>query len=184
MSEDPRSVWIDQPHEDPIVDFSDFATRRTRKLRSSTRADIAMSIAAILFFAAMVAWRIAWAGDRVPLWAWAAIAGWVLISLYWFRDRLWRNRPPQGDLAAAGADYYRTELARRRDHLRNEWVWHGPLLLAGLVLVASALHYASRQRWLTIIPLFVLLAAWTGFDAWRRHRQAAELQREIDEIVP
>jgi hypothetical protein len=35
-----------------------------------------------------------------------------------------------------------------------------------------------------VLPLIVLLAVWTGFGVWRRHRQAKELQREIDAIEP
>ena len=39
-------------------------------------------------------------------------------------------------VASTGMEYYRRELERRRDHLRNAWVWHGPLLLACFMLIA------------------------------------------------
>lgn len=166
------------------MNFRKFASRRTRELYLSTRAEILLSMGAILFFAAVLAWRIRWAGDRVPPWAWLAVIAWVLISLYRFRDRLWHKGTSWDDRAAPALDYYRNELARRRDHLRNEWLWHGPLLLACLIFGASVVGKMMPGRLLTLAPLFVLLVVWTGFGIWRRRRQAEELQREIDDISP
>jgi hypothetical protein len=108
-----------------------------------------------------------------------------VISLYWFRHRIWRrNASPPDAVAAAGAEYYRKELERRRDHLRNPWLWHGPLFLACAVLVAILAAETCRgyQDLRNVLPLVVLLAVWTGYGVWRRRRQARELQQEIDEM--
>jgi hypothetical protein len=57
-------------------------------------------------------------------------------------------------------------------------------LLACLILTAIVIRGQAFQPLRNVLPLIVLLAVWTGFGVWRRHRQAKELQREIDAIEP
>jgi uncharacterized BrkB/YihY/UPF0761 family membrane protein len=110
---------------------------------------------------------------------------WIAISLFWFRHRIWRSDSSRPEaVAATGLEYYRTELNRRRDHLRNEWLWHGPLALASIILIAvltGSSNMAFRPLG-SILPLILLLVAWIGFSFWRRRLQAQELQREINEM--
>lgn len=193
MSEEPQAkdlgaAWRSQPEEKLPVNLEQFVNRRTRYLSSSTRWEIVMSMASALFFVAIIALRFASAHDslqQLALIAMIAVIAWVLISLYWFRDRIWRESHPGKDvLAATCREHYRQELARRRDHLRNEWLWHGPLLLACLISVVIFIGTAfpGIERLGSALPLVVLLVAWTGFGLRRRRQQANEIQREIDEI--
>jgi hypothetical protein len=185
-----RAVWRGRPEEKLPVNPERFVSRRTRDLSSSTRSEIAMSIGSVLFFAAIVALRFASAHERIQRLGLAAAIpaiAWVLISLYWFRDRIWRADAPREDaLAAACREYYRKELERRRDHLRNVWLWHGPLFLACLISAAVFLGigkaFPGFERLRNALPLVVLLAVWTGFGLRRRRRQAKQIQQEIDEI--
>jgi hypothetical protein len=184
-AKDPGAVWRDQPEEKLAMNMEQIVKRRTEELSSVTRSEILMSIGAALLFVAVVAWRMAPFRDRLPEIGFAAVLGWVVISLYWFRHRIWRqNTSPPDAVAATGAEYYRKELERRRDHLRNAWLWHGPLFLACSVLVAilGAETYRGYQDLRNVLPLMILLAIWTGYGVWRRRRQARELQREIDEL--
>jgi hypothetical protein len=165
--------------------LDDFVNRRTRELHASTRSEIVMSISAALLFTAVVAWRFASVHERLPQLGVGAVMAWVLVSLYVFRDRIWRSEAPgNGALAATGVDHYRRQLLRRRAHLRNAWLWHGPLLLACLVLAGVILRDTLHafDRLLTVLPLLILLVIWTGFGLLRRLRQADELQREIAEL--
>jgi hypothetical protein len=183
---DPGAIWRDQPEERRKVDLEQTLKQRTEELYSSTRSEILMSIGAALLFVGVVAWRLGSAHDLLEQGGFAAILVWVVISLYWFRYRI-RRRPSRPDApAAAGLEYYRGELERRRDHLKNEWLWHGPLFLACVTLVAilTGHVFSGYQPLRNVLPLLVLLAVWTGFGFWRRLRQAKELQREIDEIAP
>jgi O-antigen/teichoic acid export membrane protein len=167
------------------MNMQEIVKRRTEELSSSTRSEILMSIGAALLFVAVVAWRIAPFHDGLPEIGFGAVLAWVLISLYWFRHRIWRRTvSPPDAVAAPGVDYYRKELERRRDHLRNPWLWHGPLFLACSVLVAilAAETYRGYQDLRNVMPLVVLLAVWTAYGIWRRRSQARELQREIDEM--
>src|SRR5690349_7146856 len=90
---DPGTVWRDQPAEQVPVDLN----RRARELYSSTRAEILMSICAALLLVGVVAWRFATDRVHIPVPLVAACVGWVLISLYWFRDRIWRRPEPEAE---------------------------------------------------------------------------------------
>ena len=185
-AKDPGAIWRDQPEERRTVNLEHILKQRTEELYSSTRSEILMSIGAALLFIGVVAWRLGPTQDRLEQVGFAAVLLWVIISLYWFRYRI-RRRPSRPDApAAAGLEYYRAELERRRDHLKNEWLWHGPLFLACVTLVAilTGHVFSDYQPLRNVLPLLVLLAVWTGFGFWRRQRQAKELQREIDEIAP
>jgi hypothetical protein len=182
---DPAAIWKSQPEEKLAVNLEQIVNRRTEELYASTRSEILMSIGAALLFVGVMALRLAPARDRLLELGCAAVIAWAGISLYRFRRWIWRREPARPDAAAAtGLEHYRKELERRRDHLRNEWLWHGPLFLACLVLIAiwTGRAFPGYGRLGNVLPLVVLLAVWTGFGFWRRLRKAKELQREIDEM--
>jgi hypothetical protein len=187
MSEakDPGAIWRDQPEEELTVNLEEIVNRRAEELSSSTRSEILMSIGAALLFVGVVAWRLGPAHGRLQEVGLAAVIAWAVISLYWFRRRIWRRNPARPDaIAATGLEYYRKELEQRRDHLRNAWLWHGPLFLACMILIVvlTGKAFTGPERLRSVLPLVVLLAVWTAFGVTRRLRQARELQREIDEI--
>jgi hypothetical protein len=187
QTSDPGGIWRDQPDEKLPVDLKQIVERRTEQLSSSTRWEILGSIAATLFLVGVMAWRLEIAHEGLLEFGFAAALAWVVISLYWFRRRIWRRDSSRRDaIAATGQEFYRAQLQRRRDHLRNEWVWHGPLFLAAVIFVAvlaGKTNIAFRSL-RSVVPLLLLLVAWTGFGIWRRRIQADALQREIDELAP
>ena len=165
-------------------DLERLANRRARQLDSSTRSEILVSLGAAVFFVAVLAGtRLISAQEGIPQIAFIAVILWVLVCLYRFRDRIWRKEPRNAP-AATSLENYRNALERRRDHLRTAWIWHGPLLLACLALIAILIGKAAPDfhRLRNAAPFLVLLAVWTGFTYRQRRRQANELQREIDEI--
>jgi hypothetical protein len=168
-----------------MVNLEQIVSRRTEELSSSTRSEILMSVGAALLFVGVMAWRFAPIYDRFEEIGFAAVIAWAVISLYRFRRRIWRQNPsPPDAIAAPGLEYYRKQLEQRHDHLRDAWLWHGPLLLACMVLIAilTGKAFPAFRRLRDVLPLVVLLAVWTGFGLTRRYHQARELQREIDEI--
>ena len=184
-AKDPGAIWRDQPEEETQVHLEQIVNRRTEELSSATRSEILMSLGAALLFAGVMAWRFAPAHDRLLEIGFAAVIAWTAISLYWFRRRIWRRGPARPDaMAAPGLEYYRQQLEQRRDHLRNAWLWHGPLFLACGILIAILTGKESPVMvpLRSVLPLAVLLVAWTGFGLTRRRRRARELQREMDEI--
>ena len=182
---DPGAIWRDQPEERCAVNLEQIVKRRTEELGSSTRSEILMSIGAALLFVAVMAWRLAPYRDRILQVGYAATIAWVAIAVCRFRRRIWRRPTVSADaMAATGLEYYRRELEQRRDHLRRAWLWHGPLLLACMVVAAilTGETFTGYQPLRNVLPLAALLAVWTGFGLIRRRRQAKDLQREIDEI--
>ena len=185
QAKDLGTAWRDQPEEKTVMDLSQFMNRRVYELYGSTRTEILLSIGAAAFFMVVAAWRLAPVRDPLQRVGFAVVIAWVLISLWWFRQRI---RKPEPDapkaLAASGVEYYRKELEKRRDHLRNAWIWHGPLLLACMIFAVSFIGKAfpSPARLRNLLPLVFALLAWTGIGLWRRRRQAQQIQREIDEI--
>jgi len=181
---DPGTVWRDQPEEEHPVNLEQILSRRSEGLHASTRSEILTSIGAAALLAGISAWRLAPAHDRLLESGLGAVIVWVAVTVVVFRRRMAPGDPPQPDRAASGAEYYRRELERRRDHLRNEWLWHGPLLLACIMLGATLLGRSSAgfDRLQNALPLLILLVVWAGYGYRRRRLQASELQREIDEM--
>ncbi len=145
-----------------------------------------MSIGAALLLVGVMAWRLQIAREGLLEFGFAAAITWVAISVYCFRRRIWRRDARRDLVAATSLEYYRTELEQRRDHLRNAWLWHGPLSLAAIIFIAvlTGRGNVAFQSLRNVLPLLILLAAWTGFGFWRRRLQAKDLQREIDELAP
>ncbi|MEZ5353176.1 MAG: hypothetical protein R2762_11115 [Bryobacteraceae bacterium] len=175
-------AWKEQPAESIPVVARGLARRRLRALRSRTRGDIVAGLAGSLLFAAVIGWRFAETGEVLPWAGCVLIVLWVLISAYRFRDQIIRLSRFEG-LTVTGLEFYRSELERRRGHLRSAWIWYGPLLLACLTLLATLASRAPDPRILSrSLPFVILLAVWVVYGYWLRRREANELQAEIDEI--
>jgi hypothetical protein len=181
-SSEARAAWLSQPEERIAVEIERLHRRRTSELFSTTRSEIIGSIGAALFFAAVVAWRFAPERDRLVLLGCAGVIVWAAVSVFRFRYAIRRHTPRAGAIAETGLEHYRGELLRRRDHLRSAWIWHGPLLLACVLSAATLGKRIVPGRLWNALPLFLLLAAWAVIGIKRRLREAAELEREIDEI--
>jgi hypothetical protein len=177
-----RAAWCNQPEEEIPVDIRRITGRRTRELFLTTRSEIMSSIGAALFFASVMAWRFASQRDGLLQLGFFAVAAWAVVTLFRFRNSIRDDSPGSGALARTGLEHYRTELLRRRDHLRCGWIWHGPLWLACMLSAATLASRIVPGRIRDALPVIFLLAGWTTFGIRRRLRQAAELQREIDEI--
>lgn len=175
-----KSAWLNQGAEETPVDIEQLQQRRMGEMSASTRSEILGSIVAALFFAGVMAWRFSPEKNRLVLYGCAAVVLWAAATLLRFRDSLRRDRPSPDAFAQTGLEHYREELRRRRDHLRSAWIWHGPLALACLLsAVALSGRIVPRRIW-DALPIMLALVAWAAIGIWRRFRQAAELQQEID----
>jgi hypothetical protein len=177
-----RAAWLNQPEEEIPVDIERIHRARTGELFSTTRSEIISSIGAALFFAGIVAWRFAPERDRLVQFGCAGVIVWAAVTVFRFRYSIRRHTLQPDAFARTGLEHYRTELLRRRDHLRSAWIWHGPLLLACILAAATLTKRIVPGRLWDALPVFLLLAAWAVIGIKRRVRQAAELQQEINEI--
>jgi hypothetical protein len=75
-------------------------------------------------------------------------------------------------------------MKKRQDHLRNEWIWHGPLFLACMISILSFAVRSSSSvvRLRNAMPIVIFLVIWIVVGLVRRRRLANDLQREIDEM--
>jgi hypothetical protein len=177
-----RAAWLDQPEEDIPVNIERIRSRRTWELFSITRSEIAGSVGAALFFAGFMAWRFAPERGRLLKLGCVGVIVWVAVTLFRFRRSI-RPRASQPDaLARTGLEHYREQLLLRQHHLRSAWIWHGPLLLAGILSAAIFAGGTPPGRFWDVLPLVVVLAGWVAIGIKRRRRQVADLEREIDEI--
>src|SRR5690349_15812018 len=165
---DPKSVWKEQPEEELAVTMEQILNRRTRDLAAGTRMEILLSVGAALFFVAVMAWRLPARTTLLEEAGFAAVLLWAASTVWLFRRRIWT--PPAGPDALAGnsLDYYRAVLESRRNHLRNGWLWHGPLVFACLIFALSFRANGFTERLSGAAPMAVLLLAWTAFGIRRR----------------
>lgn len=175
--EELQSAWKRQPAQ-PAINLDSFASRRSRELHAGTRAEILMSIGAVLFLLAIAIWRLPEATGRSSVAGYLLIASWIAFVVITYRRRLTRQVSP-GTTPASGLDHYRNELIERREHLRSLWLWHGPLAMALLLFWRVFPNWNRMQR---VVPLLLPLAVWVALSIWRRMRQARLLQSEINEL--
>ena len=158
--------------------------RRVQEAHSATRLEILGSLGAALFCAAFLFQQ--FSANRSPSFQLilAGIVLWTAITAYRFRLQIWPNSAPPGAFAATGLAHYRAVLERRRAHMKNAWIWHGPLFFACLITFATLLQVAfpSMERIRKMLPFSTLLVIWTVLGVILRQRKAAEIQREIDEL--
>ena len=165
------SLWRDQPGAPP-PDLG----RRGISLDLATRGEILTSIFAAFFFVGVVAWRLAATGQPIPPVGFAAAIVWAQKTQD--KNQARHRRPTPDALAKPALEHYRRELTQRRDHLRNPWIWHGPLIAACLTLAAVP----TMRPLKTVTPMLLVLIAWTIYGIINRRRQAAALQQELDEL--
>jgi hypothetical protein len=182
---DPGSLWRSQPLDKVEVNMQALITRRMRDLRARTRMEIIFSIVAGMFFAVIAGWRILSAQDLFQQAGVGLVVIWILISAYRFRAYIWQRDPRPADaLAAPAAEHYRRELEIRRDHLRNIWIWNGPLVLALLffLITLGRAVYPHLEQLVKAIPFLTALLVWLIFTTRQRRRQVREIEEEIQEL--
>ena len=102
-SNDLRVLWKEQPKEDTPVNLDHMMNRRTWQLHVSTRSEIVMSIAAAVFFAGVLAWRLPPAGFMLQPAGLAAAAIWIAIVAFRFRKIIWGSGAPPDTAATISA---------------------------------------------------------------------------------
>lgn len=178
MPDNLTELWQTQPVTTP----PDLLKHETRRLSQRTRAEILSSVTSAGFFVLLLLWRFDAIQDRLVFLTFVPLAAWLLATIWWHRRQLWQR---ESAFAAPGAEFYRGELQRRRVHLRNFWLWHGPLALGCLSLGVIWLRKSvlSVERLTSVLPLLVLLAVSTTLGIRRRRREATAIQKELDELA-
>ena len=106
---------------------------------------------------------------------------WIAIQLY--RKGSIKSLP--SDLEASSSlQFFRRELERQRDAVRNVWPWYLAPLVPGYVMftIAYVVSFPRPVRWIGVgaFDLFMVLVF---IGVWKMNLRAARcLQRSIDEL--
>lgn len=111
------------------------------------------------------------------------IAGMVWIVVQLHRKASTRSIPLEADTSTS-LRFYRAELERQREVVKNVWPWYLAPLVPGFVVytLAYALAFPRPVSWAGLALLDAIIAA-LFFAVWKMNMRAARcLQRTIDEL--
>lgn len=176
-----QEIWQNQPSERVHMSAEAIRKRATKFERRMWRRNLRESIAAAVvivgfsyFFVTTheVPYRITWA---------LFIAGmiWVIVQLY--RKGAPKSMP--ADIGRATClEFFRSELERQRDLIKDVWTWYLAPMVPGYVTLNVAFVVTRPSKWpaLVLMDLF-FVAMFIG--VWQLNVWGARcLQRTIDEL--
>jgi len=181
--DNPQQIWQSQPVEGTKMSVEAIRLRAGKFERTVSHRNLRESILAlgiIILFADFfrtshdVAYRVTWG-------LFIAGAIWLIVQLY-------RRGSPKAMPADLGRstclEFFRSELERQRDLLKDYWTWYIVPLFPGYVAlhVAYVQSFPRAHRWL---GLGVIDLSFVGmfFILWKLNLHAARcLERSIDEL--
>jgi len=183
--QDLKKLWQDQPME-AIPMSLQLLRRRAQELQTKSRlaalAWMAIGLVLAIVFAAGLV-RTQNLLSRIGL---GVLSLWALYGVYQVYRRMWPASIAADAAWSTSLDFYRKELERRRDYVRDIWrlsvLW---LFFIGLALLILPMLIATRSNprlLLNAIPFFVLLLVWFVAFFFIRKRDQRNLQAEIDEL--
>jgi hypothetical protein len=182
---DPRSVWQNQRTE-PLKMSANELRRRARQRQSRACFEAHLSIVIGLACSGFFAWTFSRAHEGLARMGWALLSLWGIYAAFhaykWIRPQ---NLPQDAPISKC-LEFYRSELERRRDYLRNRWWRSGlPFFILGMamVIVGTGARNVSPHPWLNAIPFLALLAVWAvAFPFLKKKLGQENLQQEIEEL--
>jgi hypothetical protein len=178
-----QELWQAQPVEETKMSVAAIHLRAGKFERRISRRNLRETIGAVavvivngyfLATASSLAFRVAW--------------GLFIAGMIWMVIELWRRATPRAMPADAGAStclaFFRSELERQRDLVREIWTWYLIPLLPGYAAlnVAIALTVRSPRGWAGLALADVFFVA-MFFVLWKLNARAARcLQRSIDDL--
>jgi hypothetical protein len=178
-----QQIWQSQPVEGMKVSADVIRLRASKFERKISRRNLRESIASLFviaffgyFFATSpsISLRITWA---------LFIAGmiWIIIAL---RLKGTPRTMPTAMGNFSSLDFFRSELERQRDLLKNVFPWYLAPLIPGYVAlnVSYALKFPPSIRWAGLALLDIIFVAVFGGVWYMNQRAARCLQRSIDEL--
>jgi lipopolysaccharide export LptBFGC system permease protein LptF len=182
---DPKKLWQDQPMEAIQMSLQSLR-RRAQELQTKSRLAALALMAIGLVLAIVFAVSLGRSQNQLSRIGFGVLSLWALYGVYQVYRRMW-----PGSIAADAAwsnslDFYRGELERRRDYVRDIWrlsvLWLFFIGLALLILPMLIAMRANPRLLLNAVPFLVLLVVWFVAFFFIRKRDQRNLQAEIDEL--
>jgi len=178
-----QTIWQCQPVEGVKMSVDAIRLRAGKFERKVWRRNLRESIAALIVIP-FFAYFFLKAGDIPFRVTW----GLFMAGMIWVVVQLWRRGRPKTVPAAMGSstavEFFRRELERQRDLVKEVWTWYLVPLVPGYVAlnVADALNVHGPGGWVRLGLLDVFLAI-VFIGTWQLNVYAARcLQRSIDEL--
>jgi hypothetical protein len=176
-----QEIWQSQPSEGMQMSAEAIRKRATKFERKIWRRNLRESVAAVVVIVAFsyffvtahdIPYRITWA---------LFIAGmvWVIVQLY----RKGKPKTMPADIGSSTClEFFRSELERQRDLVKDVWTWYLAPMVPGYVAlnVAWAVNRPSKLAVMALLDVcFVVLF----IGVWQLNVWAARcLQRSIDQL--
>jgi hypothetical protein len=175
---DPKNTWQSQPTEETKMSVGE-VRRRARDLHEKQRDTAILWIVLGLLLAAFFGWNAVRSNGWMLRSGWGLISVWCLYGAYHARRWIWPGKLDA--VASSSLEFYRRELARRRDYAQHGWLRAGlPVLFVGIALVLGP--PLSKGLTAKSAPFFILLTIWFVALYFQRKRDRARLQRDIDDL--
>jgi hypothetical protein len=178
-----QKLWQDQPVEGIKMSAEEIrnrASRFERKIRWRNRREsvgcliVSGLFAYFLFDTHDLLFRIAY--------------GLFIAAMIWIAIQLHRKGSvkslPAGLEASSSLQFFRKELERQRDAVKNVWPWYLAPLVPGYVMltIAYAVSFPQPVRWMGVAA-FDLFMVLVFIGVWKMNLRAARcLQRSIDDL--
>lgn len=178
-----QKLWQDQPVEGIKMSVEAIHLRAGKFERRITGRNLRESVASVVLIIAFGYFFVTAPNPLLRI-TW----GLFIAGMIWLTVQLWRKGTPRTmpeNLAAATSiSFFRSELERQRDLLKNVWPWYLSPLVPGYIALNFAWVLApSRPASWTTILLFDLCFVAIFFGVWKFNQRAARcLQRSIDEL--
>ncbi len=178
MSNDPRSIWQEQPTEPRPMSMGEIIQRTEGLRQQNKRALLRARIIPVVLLTAV--YPAAMLPDpRVRL-LFAATVAWSAVGIF-----VRRTRVPAAAEAATGIESYRAELERRQMLIGRNLAWSAaPTVLVQISLIAALLTLAGPSSGAArkILPFLALSMVWFVGLVAMQFRDRHALQTEIDNL--
>jgi hypothetical protein len=183
--DDPQNIWQHQPTE-PYRMSADELRRRAHRHQTRARRKALLGIVLGIVLGPLWGWNSWKAGYLITRLGWAVISLWSFY-LAWASYRwMWPARLRPDAEVNTCLEFYRSELAKQRRHLRHIWRRSGLTFcfLGMALLVQPGLIQAAHHPGLLVNtpPFFVLLLVWFILFYRIRQKQERKARQDIDDL--
>jgi hypothetical protein len=178
-----QKLWQDQPLEGIKMSAKELRLRAgkfERRIRWTNMRETVASLIAVGLFVYFLATSHDWL-SRITF-------GLFIVAMLWIVGALYRKgsakKLPEGADTQAGVRFYRAELERQYEVVKNVWWWYLAPLVPGFVVytIGFAVKFPRPGAWAGLAVMDVIVAG-MFYVIWRMNMRAARcLRRMIQEL--
>ncbi len=176
-------LWQSQPVEGVKMSVEEIRNRankfENKIVRRNRREIVGCFVVSVLFLYFLV---------DTPYVVFRISYGMFILAMIWIAIQIRRkgavNRLPAELGASSSLQFFRAELERHRDVLKNVWPWYLAPMLPGYIMmsIGYAITFPQRVRWFGVLA-FDLFTVLLFIGVWKMNARAAQcVQRSIDEL--